>query len=184
MDEGPALIFNEFSVERAQQPFCFQPLGDISQQAVPPFEPDTRHASSDLFPSLLSPAKIGRCRTNSPTFLCRGDGNLKQPFRREQEKWLRLREILFCKSIDVFLRVMFRLGKTILAPKNDLGMSREGHGNVFSAPQKRRPFAAPFLLASRPSPLILEAHLFPIYAHHRRSAGSARNHWRPPQHRV
>jgi hypothetical protein len=106
-DEGPALIFNEFSVEKAWQPFCFQRLGEISKNAVSPFAPDTGHASSDLFPSLFSTAKIGRCRTNSPTFLRRGDGNLKQRFGREQEKWLRLGEILFCKSIDVFLRSPF-----------------------------------------------------------------------------
>jgi hypothetical protein len=86
---------------------------------------------------LFSTARIGRYRTNSPTFLCRGDGNLKQPFGREQEKWLRLGEILFCKSIDVFSGIMIRLGKPILAQKT----SRECHAKpcerLFRAAKKR-----------------------------------------------
>jgi hypothetical protein len=149
-DEGPAPIFNRFSVEKTRQPFCFQPLGENSKKAIPAFATNARLSSSDLFPSWFSIARIGRCRTNSRTFLCRGDGNLKQPFGREQEKWLRLGEILFCKSIDVFLRVVIRLRKRFLARKIERGMSRGGHANVFFAPQKKEPFRHAILACIAP----------------------------------
>jgi hypothetical protein len=55
-----------------------------------------------LIPQFVSRREIWPLPHHFSDFLCRGDGKLKQPFGREQEKWLRPGEILFCKSIDVF----------------------------------------------------------------------------------